>query len=350
MATAPAWTDLGGGVFVRRSAAFRMNSVALLDRSHAVVIDPGVLPSELEDLAAAVGHGAPERVTLVFSHAHWDHVLGLPWFPGARTVAHDRFADALARDAGRIDAEARALCEAHGEAWPRTFAPFRPDEAVGGQRFLKLDPWRLVLRDAPGHCASQLTVHLPEEGVLFAADMLSDVEVPTLDAPLSHFRATLEGLRPLVEGGAIAHLVPGHGAIASGAEVAARFAYDLAYLERLEREVRAARERGLDAAGAAAAIAPWEGIERDPEFPMAEIHRDNVLHAFRGLDVPPPAAPAPRTGGDGRRAGGPRGVRAARRARPGAAPRAGPRRTGGGGGRGPDGGRHGGGAPRRRGR
>jgi glyoxylase-like metal-dependent hydrolase (beta-lactamase superfamily II) len=309
-APAPAWTDLGGGVFVRRSSAFRMNSLALLDRGHAVVMDPGVLPSEIEDLAAAVRHGDPERVTLVFSHHHWDHVLGLPWFPGARTLAHDRLADAVDREAAAIDAEARALAVARGEPWPAPFAPFRPDEAVSGLRFLKLDPWRLVVRDAPGHCASQITVHLPEERVLFAADMLSDVEIPTLDAPVSHYRATLEGLRPVVEGGAVETLVPGHGAIAAGvAAVRARFAFDLAYLDRLERAVRDARARGLGADDAAAAIAPWEGVERDPGFPMAAIHRENVRLAWRGLDTPAPAAPEERAG-----RARPRAVRRVRRA------------------------------------
>jgi glyoxylase-like metal-dependent hydrolase (beta-lactamase superfamily II) len=315
-----------------------MNSVALLDRGHAVVIDPGVLPSEIADLADAVRNGDPERITVIFSHAHWDHVLGLPWFPGARTIAHDRFADAVDRDAGRIDADARDLAAAHGERWNEPFAPFHPDQAVSGLAFVKAEPWRLVLRDAPGHCTSQITVHLPEEGLLYAADMLSDVEIPTLDAPVSHYRATLEGLRPIVEGGAIRFLVPGHGAIAAGVQARARFAADLAYLDRLEREVRAARDRGLSVERAVEAVAPWDGIEKDPGFPMAEIHRENVVHAYRGLDAPAPgAAPAPRAtrphrprdagsrNGGGAR-GGPGPPRAAGRGGSGGRP---PRRRGG---------------------
>ena len=35
-----AWTDLGDGVRVRRSRAFAMNSVLLLDEEHTVVVDP----------------------------------------------------------------------------------------------------------------------------------------------------------------------------------------------------------------------------------------------------------------------------------------------------------------------
>src|SRR5262245_60245195 len=68
-----AWTDLGGGVFVRQSRAYHMNSLVLLDSEHTVLVDPGVLPSELDDLARLVRQAEPEAVTLLLSHSHWDH-------------------------------------------------------------------------------------------------------------------------------------------------------------------------------------------------------------------------------------------------------------------------------------
>ena len=87
-----AWTDLAGGIRVRQSRAFAMNSVVLFDPRETVIVDPGVLPTELDDLAAVVKRLGPKRVTLLFSHAHWDHVLGRRWWPEARSIAHDRFA------------------------------------------------------------------------------------------------------------------------------------------------------------------------------------------------------------------------------------------------------------------
>src|SRR5688572_27708713 len=116
---APAWTDLGHGVRVRQSAAFQMNSTALLDAEHAVLVDPGVLPSELDDIARDVERASPRALTLVFTHAHWDHVLGRAWWPEARTIAHDRFAAEVQRDAARIREEAEKLAARHGETWDR---------------------------------------------------------------------------------------------------------------------------------------------------------------------------------------------------------------------------------------
>jgi glyoxylase-like metal-dependent hydrolase (beta-lactamase superfamily II) len=70
-AAATAWTDVATGVRVRQSRAFMMNSAVLADREHTIVIDPGVLPSELDDIAAAVTKLAPQRVTLFVTHGHW---------------------------------------------------------------------------------------------------------------------------------------------------------------------------------------------------------------------------------------------------------------------------------------
>ncbi|HVP15185.1 MAG TPA: MBL fold metallo-hydrolase, partial [Terriglobales bacterium] len=175
------WTDLGGGVRVRRSLAFAMNSTLLLDPRHAVLVDPGVLPSELDDIAAALREAAPGSLTLVFTHAHWDHVLGRPWWPWAALVAHPALGPALERDRASIAAEAAKCAREHGEEWTRGFEPCAPQIRVAGLCEMRLPPWILVTRDAPGHGDSQITIQLPARRLLIAGDMLSDLEIPWLD-------------------------------------------------------------------------------------------------------------------------------------------------------------------------
>ena len=287
MANSSAWIHLEGGVHVRQSAAFRMNSTLLLHPEHAVIVDAGVLPSELDDIAKTVRQGASAEITLLFTHAHWDHVLGRPWWPTAHTLAHDRFAAEVRRDAARIQDEIRALAAKHGEAWERGFTPFRPDQAVSGLRFLKLGPWRLVLRDAPGHSASQLTAHLPDHGVLIAADMLSDMEPPLLDGPVEPYLQTLRALQPLFEGGAVTTLVPGHGSIARGREaVLQRLRGDLAYLERLAAGVTQARQDGLSLADTRDRLSSLEYPSRGANDAGLKDHLENVDFAWRGVAGP----------------------------------------------------------------
>jgi glyoxylase-like metal-dependent hydrolase (beta-lactamase superfamily II) len=278
-----AWTDLGDGVRVRQSRRYAMNSVALLDPEHAVLVDPGILPSELDDMAAVVAAVAPRAVTLIFSHHHWDHVLGRTWWPAADTLGHDGFAAALDADAAHAADEANRVATEAGERWPRAYRPFEPDHAVSGLHFRRIDPWRLVLRSAPGHCPTQLNVHLPDRGILIAGDMLSDIEIPGLDAEPGVYRASLEALMPMVDGGAIEVIVPGHGALARGQDaVRERFRADLDYLTVIERAARDARARGLDAEAFAASLAGMEYAGKtNPEYPTAKLHHRNVLLAYQ---------------------------------------------------------------------
>src|SRR5262245_53468124 len=88
------------------------------------------------------------------------------------------------------------------------------------------------------HAIGHAAVLLADRGVLLVGDMLSDVLVPLLDPrrpdQLSAYASALDRL-----GGAARHVdvvVPGHGSVATGSEVAARFDTDRAYI--------AARQRG----------------------------------------------------------------------------------------------------------
>jgi glyoxylase-like metal-dependent hydrolase (beta-lactamase superfamily II) len=87
------------------------------------------------------------------------------------------------------------------------------------------------------HAVGHAAVLLADRGVLLAGDMLSDVLIPLLDArrpgQVGAYATALERL-----GEAARHvdvLVPGHGAVAEGTEVAARLAADHAYIDALRR-------------------------------------------------------------------------------------------------------------------
>lgn len=288
--TEPAWTDLGGGLRVRQSRVYWMNSVLLADREHTLLVDPGVLPSELDDLAASARDAAD--LTLIFTHGDWDHVLGKPWWPAAMTVAHDCFAAEVRERRSDIQREAVEAATRAGESWTRGFEPFRPDQAVSGLHFTRFGPWRLVFRDAPGHSASMLSIHLPERRTLLAADMLSDIEIPMIDHSWAAYRKTLAELLPLAEHGAIETLVPGHGGIAHDrAEVVARIEEDLAYLDRLEDAVEEARRRGLALEDVQDELAAMEYRGKHADYSMADTHRRNIERVYREQ---PRTAAAPR--------------------------------------------------------
>ncbi len=281
-----AWTELGDGLRVRQSRCYAMNSLVAHRNGHTLLVDPGVLPSELDEIAASTQAASPDlnHVSIAFTHPHWDHVLGLPWFPGAETFAHSGFHDVLEQEALTIERRANEGLHTHGERLPHTFRAFEPVLKARGTTRVELGPFTLVTYDTPGHDPNHLSLWLPEHGVLVAGDLLSAIEIPWLDGPPWVYRATLKQLHWLYEQEDVRVTVPGHGPLAHGRlEGYRRLLHDLDYLTILEERVRAACTRGLPLAATQAELATMDYTGKGAEYAMNEVHADNVRLTWESL-------------------------------------------------------------------
>lgn len=254
-----------------------MNSGLLRDGAHALLVDPGLSPSEIAEMVAELAAGAD--VLAVFTHHHWDHVLARPALPpGAKTLAHERFAERLAADVEHARGEADTLARELGESWPTPHTAFAPDRTVAGGESLRHGPWTVDVLHVPGHSSDAIALLVREAGVLFAGDLLSDIEPPSLNEPPAVYRDSLARLRPWVEANAAEVLVPGHGSLARGRRaMLARFDADLAYLDALEAGVEEAFTAGRSADATVGALESmrYPGGSGTP-YSTADWHRANV--------------------------------------------------------------------------
>jgi len=220
--------QVADGVWVRQSEWVWTNSIVVRGEDGLILIDPGIHGSEMSELADDVdGLGIP--VVAGFStHPHTDHLL---W--------HSRFGD-VPRYATATGAEFAAetreqqLEGPEEDGWTdvplELIALVTPLPADGGPL-----PGEIIEHEA--HCVGHAAVLLADRGVLLAGDMLSDVLIPIFDPfgsdQLGAYETAFERLDEAV--GRADVMVPGHGAVAQGPEVAARLAADRAYIEALRR-------------------------------------------------------------------------------------------------------------------
>jgi glyoxylase-like metal-dependent hydrolase (beta-lactamase superfamily II) len=98
-------------------------------------------------------------------------------------------------------------------------------------------PGTIVEHEA--HAIGHAAVLLADRGVLLAGDMLSDVLIPMLDPrrpdQVPAYASALDRLGEAAEH--VDVVVPGHGAVAEGPDVAARLTVDRAYIDALVRGV-----------------------------------------------------------------------------------------------------------------
>jgi glyoxylase-like metal-dependent hydrolase (beta-lactamase superfamily II) len=258
----------GVQIDVLTSGIWQTNSTILSRRGGCVVVDPAYFPRELDAIAARVrelGHAT----AVVFSHGHWDHVMGHTALPGAPVHVSRVLAEAIASGDPRAvkylddarDFDARwYVPRPHGHRWPTGLRGVAEAERteIGG----------LALRtlELPGHSPDGLG--LVADDALLVGDYLSPCEIPFIDDARA-YRATLRRLLEVLT--EVRQVIPGHGPRLSAKDAAAIARADLDYLDQL------LATRDL----AAALTVP---LPRAAEVPgMDGHHRDNCAAAMRAL-------------------------------------------------------------------
>jgi glyoxylase-like metal-dependent hydrolase (beta-lactamase superfamily II) len=230
--------QVADGVLVHQSEFVQSNAVVVQGRAGVLLIDPGILDSEMACLAGDLGELGQPVAAGFSTHPHWDHLL---WHAGLG--AAPRYGTARCADAIRV--------ELSDPGWKARTAQWIPPD-IGDQVPLDLlglitglaaetarVPWdgpevRVIEHQAhaPGHAA----LLIEERGVLIAGDMLSDVLIPMLsmDDTADPIEDYLAGLRLLEDvAGDVDALVPGHGSVGRADQVRARIEQDRAYVHAL---------------------------------------------------------------------------------------------------------------------
>ncbi|HET7900387.1 MAG TPA: MBL fold metallo-hydrolase [Candidatus Nanopelagicales bacterium] len=220
-------SEVADGVWVRQSSWVWSNAVVVRTGDGLVLVDPGIDGSDLGELADDVDRLGVPVVAGFSTHPHWDHLLWHSRFgevpryatgTGARvaTEARERAAAMAAQSATGIELELVAVLE-----------PVPAD----------LGPLPGVLVEHEAHAPGHAALLLADRGVLVAGDMLSDVLIPMLDGrrpgQVGEYAAALELLSDAAS--RVDVVVPGHGGVATGQEIAARLENDRAYVDALAR-------------------------------------------------------------------------------------------------------------------
>jgi glyoxylase-like metal-dependent hydrolase (beta-lactamase superfamily II) len=261
LAPKPAARRAAPSIEVATSGIWQLSSVILSSRGRSWLIDPGYFPREVAELASRAAARGPTEV-VVFTHGHWDHVVGWRAFRGAKVMGSERLSRAVAAGeptaakdlAGARDFDGRWYVERPID-WPPEIQPLREgDRATLGD----LEIEALIL---PGHSADGVGLWIAERGALICGDYLSPLEIPFVD-DLAAYAKTLRRLIAFLD--QVELVIPGHGPALDRASALAIAREDLAYLEAIAAATDA--EAALAVPLPRAAAVPG----------MLEHHRENV--------------------------------------------------------------------------
>ena len=212
--------QVADGVWVRQSEWVWSNAIVVRGEGGLILVDPGIDGSDLNQLADDLDRLGLPVVAGFSTHPHWDHLL---W--------HSRFGD-VPRYATPGGARAAGEARERAQSMAAQSASGIPLELVG-----LLTPLPADGGPVPGEIVEHQAHAIGHAAVLLAGDMLSDVLIPLFDPrrpdQVGAYQTALDRLGEAAR--RVDVLVPGHGAVAEGPEVAARLAADHAYLDALRR-------------------------------------------------------------------------------------------------------------------
>jgi cyclase len=202
----------------RLNQGYMINSTVIVGDKGVILVDSGGTDEVGRHIAKAVRQITDKPVThVVNTHHHGDHYLGNVAFAEATFISSEmcrkmvvetghEWLEIMERDIGRTLPGTKPL--AAGVTYPG-----------GTKTEVFIHGVRLVFWVPPGsHTIGDLIVHLPNDKVLVAGDILVSGVVPTLqDGSIKNWIRTLDEILLLD----VTHFVPGHGNLMTLRDVAA---------------------------------------------------------------------------------------------------------------------------------
>jgi cyclase len=202
----------------------------------AVVIDTLPFPQETRQVREFALRRCPAGVRYVINtHHHADHIYGSYLFPEAELIAHRRCRDTLLKVGETSLAQAKAQTPALASVEIRI-----PQLVFETDLLLRLGEKTIHLMHAPGHTPDGIVIHIREDKVLVASDLVTPVPFLARGNREELIRS-LKRIKTL----SLENIIQGHGGVLLRGEIEETVDGSVAYLRTIEKEVQSVIDRGL---------------------------------------------------------------------------------------------------------
>ena len=223
-------------VFVFISALYaEVSAVVVTTPDGAVVIDTLPFPEETRQVREFALRRCPRGIRYVINtHHHADHVYGSYLFPEAELIAHRQCRDIL------LKVGEESLVQA--KAQTAMLAPVElriPQLVFEVDLLLRLGEKTIHLIHSPGHSPDGVMVHLREDKVLVASDILTPVPLMPRGNP-DEMIASLKGIKALN----LENVIQGHGGVLLRGEIDETVDSSVSYIKTVRKKVQAIVDKG----------------------------------------------------------------------------------------------------------
>ena len=241
----------------------------------AVVIDTLPFPQETQQVRDFALRRCPQGVRYVVNtHHHADHVYGSYLFPEAELIAHRSCRQILLNVGQESLDQAKILTPALGPVQLRI-----PQLVFETEMLLRLGEKTIHFMHAPGHTSDGIMVHIREDKVLVASDVVTPVPLVTRGDPDALARS-LRSIKSLN----LENAIQGHGGVLLRGEINETVDSNIGYLKAIDKKVRAIVENGEPRSSLAEIDIESCGRSRIPLGGLVQrLHVANLEYLYDGM-------------------------------------------------------------------
>lgn len=250
-------------------------AAVILTPEGAVVIDTLPFPKETRRVREfALSHCPAGIRYVVNTHFHADHVYGSFLFPEAELISHRECREILLEVGEESLAQAKAQTPALAEVELRI-----PQLVFDTELLLRLGEKTIHIMHAPGHTHDSVMVHIREDKVLVASDLLSPVPL-IAQGNVTEMRQSLQLVKEL----SLENVIQGHGGVLLRGEIDESADSSADYLTVVEEQVGAIVEAGLPPSELKSVTLESTGRSRIPLGGLvARLHEANVEYLYEEM-------------------------------------------------------------------
>ena len=214
-----------------------VNAGLVVTPEGGVLIDTLPFPSETRQIIAFARRACPQGIRYVVNTiSHADHVYGSYLFPDAELIAHEQCRQMLEEHAFEALATAKEQTPELREVQIRL-----PKLVFNEGMVVRLGGKTIHIFNTPGPSPEVCCVHVCEEKVLFASDLM--MPVPLISGPFSDLEAYRRSLNNLYDYN-LESIVQGHGEILLRGEVTSSIHASIQYLNDIQKTVERMMDEG----------------------------------------------------------------------------------------------------------
>lgn len=187
---------------------FDVRGAVIIGSERTVVWDTLSHPRDMQPVIRMIAADKP--LSVVYTHADWDHVWGTANLPYQEIVAHQICLERFGQDVPQILQEKQT---SQPGQWDEVVL-IPPTQVFQDELTLDLGDITLLLRHLPGHTWDCLVGLIPEWGILLAGDTV-ETPLPILNkgGPLDRWIA---GLEAWAVDSRVQTVIPAHGPLGGG--------------------------------------------------------------------------------------------------------------------------------------